>query len=72
MSTVSYQGPRVSRLRLSMPAITAPGFFQLLFNGSPANSESLRFSLKNTSGLRRRHKSESCRTFKEMNFLLAH
>ena len=25
MSAISYQGPRVSRLRLSMPAITAAG-----------------------------------------------
>jgi hypothetical protein len=45
MSTVSYQGPRVSRLRLSIPAITAAGFFQLIFNGAPANSEPLRFAV---------------------------
>jgi phospholipase A1 len=50
MSTVSYQGPRVSRLRLSMPAITAAGFFQLVFNGAPANSEPLRFAVVSFRG----------------------
>jgi hypothetical protein len=45
MSAISYKGPRVSRLRLMMPAITAPGFFQLTFSGIPANSEPLRFAV---------------------------
>jgi phospholipase A1 len=45
MSTISYQGPSVSHLRLSMPAITTPGFFQLTFEGTPANSEPLRFAV---------------------------
>jgi hypothetical protein len=45
MSAILYQGPRVSRLRLSMPAITAAGFFQLVFIGTPANSEPLRFAV---------------------------
>jgi len=45
MSAISYQGPRVSRLRLLMPAITAAGFFQLTFSGLPASSEPLRFAV---------------------------
>jgi phospholipase A1 len=45
VSSITYQGPRVSRLRLLMPAITAAGFFQLTFNGTPASSEPLRFAV---------------------------
>jgi len=44
MSTVSYSGPRVSRLRVLMPAISAPGLYELEFSGTPTNSEQLRFA----------------------------
>jgi len=45
MSNISYEGPRVSRLRLSMPPVSTAGLYALLFRGVPANSEPLRFAV---------------------------
>jgi phospholipase A1 len=45
MSTISYEGPRLSRLRLLMPPVSVAGFYELLFKGAPANSEPLRFAV---------------------------
>jgi phospholipase A1 len=45
MSTISYQGPRVSRLRLSMPPVTTAGLYELHFTGVPTDSDRLRFAV---------------------------
>jgi hypothetical protein len=45
MSTISYEGPRVSRLRLSMQTVSTAGFYELLFTGVPATSDPLRFAV---------------------------
>jgi hypothetical protein len=44
MSRISYEGPRLSRLRLLMPPVAAAGLYELLFEGEP-NSEPLRFAV---------------------------
>ena len=44
MAKVSYQGPRVSWLRLLMPAIAQPGLYQMVFTGTPAMSDPLQFA----------------------------
>jgi pimeloyl-ACP methyl ester carboxylesterase len=45
MSTTSYEGPRLSRLRLLMPPVSLAGLYELLFRGAPADSEPLRFAV---------------------------
>lgn len=45
MSTVSYEGPRVSRLRLSMPPVSTAGLYELLFRDAEATSDPLRFAV---------------------------
>jgi pimeloyl-ACP methyl ester carboxylesterase len=45
MSTISYEGPRVSRLRVSMPPVSTAGLYELRFTGAPANSDALRFAV---------------------------
>ena len=45
MSTVSYEGPRVSRLRLSMPPVSTGGLYELLFRDAEATSDPLRFAV---------------------------
>lgn len=45
VSTISWLGPRVSRLRLSMPPVLTPGFYEMHFTGAPADSEPLKFAV---------------------------
>jgi hypothetical protein len=45
MSTTSYEGPRLSRLRLLMPPVSRAGLYELLFKGAPVDSEPLRFAV---------------------------
>jgi pimeloyl-ACP methyl ester carboxylesterase len=45
MSTAVYEGPRLSRLRLLMPAVSVAGFYELQFKGTPADSEPLTFAV---------------------------
>lgn len=45
MSKVSYQGPRISRLRLTMAPISNPGLYQLRYTGAPGSSEPLKFAV---------------------------
>lgn len=45
MSNISYEGPRVSRRRLSMPPVSTAGLYALLFRGVLANSEPVRFAV---------------------------
>ena len=45
ISAISYTGPRVSRLRLLMPAVSNAGLYQLQFAGDPANSDHLKFAV---------------------------
>ena len=45
LSKITYAGPPVSRLRLSMPPIINPGLYELRFTGNPANSDPLKFAV---------------------------
>jgi hypothetical protein len=45
MSKISHEGPRVSRLQLSMPPVTTPGLYEFHFAGTPVISEPLRFAV---------------------------
>jgi phospholipase A1 len=45
MSAISYEGPRVSRLPLSMPPVANPGLYELRFKGAPTNSDPLKFAV---------------------------
>jgi hypothetical protein len=44
LTKVSYNGPRISWLRLLMPPIAVPGLYQLVFTGNHPMSEPLRFA----------------------------
>jgi pimeloyl-ACP methyl ester carboxylesterase len=44
-SRVQYMGPPVSSLRLTMPPIGVPGWFELQFIGAPTNSTPIQFAV---------------------------
>jgi phospholipase A1 len=44
LTTVQYKGPPVSTLRLAMPPLAQPGWYQLTFTGAPMNSEPIQFA----------------------------
>jgi pimeloyl-ACP methyl ester carboxylesterase len=45
VSTIVYEGPRVSRLRLELPPVATAGFYELRFEGTPAASQPVRFAV---------------------------
>ena len=45
ISNMSYTGPKVSHLRLLMPALASPGLYQLVFEGVPEQEEPLKFAV---------------------------
>ena len=49
MSNVTYQGPPLSRLRLTMPPVANPGLYEIAFAGVPAGSQPLRFAVASVS-----------------------
>jgi pimeloyl-ACP methyl ester carboxylesterase len=44
LATVQYNGPPVSTLRLAMPPLAQPGWYQLTFTGAPMDSPPIQFA----------------------------
>jgi pimeloyl-ACP methyl ester carboxylesterase len=44
LATVQYKGPPVSTLRLAMPPLAQPGWYQLTFTGAPMDSVPIQFA----------------------------
>jgi phospholipase A1 len=45
VSRVRYDGPRISHLRMRMPPLGSPGLYELRYEGTPSNSEPVRFAV---------------------------